>query len=359
MIDHETVQKLEAERLRRLRRATTRLLDEDNLDAAGKDIAWADTSARLISANSRAMRLRMGFFFACFCLLIVGLLWTLHVRETRVTVELIATHVRLGLAAPWAVEPALLTTRLFVNTIESLDGLDTAGRPGPYMLDIRADKAMTVGALSIDAGADVELDAAKGRLLFSIKDAPVAGRLFVEQAVATLENDGETIIYDHPLDYGSGPETIAFVTERTKGAPVGLDIGGMGAWRLMGLKADRLSLERQSGQDEARFESAIVSGTLTIAETKTSRELREFDYLVLDMLRECRRLDLHYNNQGIRLVFEGVVGDVRVGPKDYLESMSPRYLEYIFHHQLRTLFWGALIAVWTMLWRARSWFTNA
>jgi hypothetical protein len=57
--------------------------------------------------------------------------------------------------------------------------------------------------------------------------------------------------------------------------------------------------------------------------------------------------------QDVRVVFQGTVREVRLGPPGYAENLMPTYLEYFYFNQPLAFFWGAIVFFWGLLWGIR------
>jgi len=370
MIDKQTVDKLESERDQRIKSASDKLLAKDDLAGAEKDLTWVDTSSKLITFAHHAARIRWTIIFSMICLVFVGLLWTVHVRSTHITVELYTDNLALTLKQEWLSRLKFLADHVYINNLQEIGGHiqgTTAGdlkkpcnlklpvtlQPDqmPFGFDLQGAN-LEIDELKLGAAAELELTWADAMLKLFVKKKPMQGQLYLKQAALRLETDYED--FECRVNY-EPPETLTFKTIATIAQPALLEIATSDDWRLQRIQAQRIGFLRETKSASGKFESAIRSGQVEILDTKTKRTLREGDYLIIEKIKTCQRLEISKAKQGMKVLFEGEVSSVKIGPEGFHENITPRYLMFIYHHKLLMIFWGALLFVWGVLWRTRAW----
>ena len=358
MIDKETVKRLDSEREKRIKDASVKLLENSDLEGAKQDLAWAETSSKLIASTTLATRLKWSALFICLCLLIVGLLWTLHVRSTHISLDILTQNVSLTIHQDWSSKFKFLSDHIFINNIKKVSGLNPEIKLKPDEMSLSLElsgKDIMIDKLDISAPANIELRFENSALKFFIKKSQLRGDLFVKNAALVIETDDEPV--ERQLQFEI-PETIKFESVKTMAEPVYFEFRTKDNWRLRGMRVNQIGFLQETISASGRFESSVQAGKVILLDTKVTRKLREADYLIIKKIKECRRLEISKAEKGVKLLFEGSVGDVFVGPEGFYENITPRYLEYIYHHQLRVIFWGAILFIWGMLWRTRNWFSK-
>lgn len=383
MKNREILSRLDSERVRRIKAASLKLLDNDDLEGAERDLAWVETSSKVIVSIQKTERFVWLVAIGFFALLFVGLACTLSIFSTQVSFEVITESLTLTLDKDWSVRewskrnPDFAANQIFVNNVDMIRalGLDMDIRKqirqqeGELkIIDIRGQK-ISLNRLALMRNPSgvpqpaktapnelpqvVELRFQNDILELYAKESVLLAELFVEDAEITVEAGDATIVQTIASEV---PETINAETIRTHADPVWFKLAGRGDWRLKGFQVREIGFSEADSGGASDFKSAIRSGTVTILETGFSEELREEDRLDLKHVK-ARRLEISGAENGMRVFFEGTASDISAGPQGFEKNLSPTILEYFYHQKPLAIFWSTFVFLCGMLWRLRIMFS--
>lgn len=345
----ETIKRLHTERIRRLDGAVKKLLDEDDVEGAEKQLEWLETSAKLLSSAQHTNKRKWAVVIGIICLVIVGLAWTVRVFSTHVSLNVTTGNVVLSLRENWSSNHQFAADEIFIDNITVDSGkvstsLELKGLSGEKII---------VNQLQIRKGAQIELSVQGHQLTIFVKGAQLSGSVNVQKARKMIETDEgaeKPVIINAEI-----PETIAFRTARVGPVPVQLRITlhENEKWKLRGMQTQAIGFVEEFPPGSGNMESVISMGKLTLLETERKVTLSALDHLTLGKAKS-RRLELSKADNSVQVVFEGSVSNVLIGTGDFRENLTPTYLQYLYHQQGLKLFWGALVFLIGVVWRIRS-----
>lgn len=357
-IDRALIKALNLEYIRRSKQTARKLMEDEDLKGAKADLEWVEVASHIIAVAERGKRLRLSVMIAFVCLLIAGLAWTLRIRSTQLSFEVVTRNVSLTLSEDWSSRHQFTPNRVSINNVVKVSA------PGlilPRTSDTQEElttislegKKIIVDAISLLSGAKIELSSGDETLNLFVKDSPVSGELFVEKADIVIETEDDSIAIS--VDSGpEPPETIGFTTAKTGADPVWFELGrgGKNRW-LSGFKSREIGFLEENPPASGNFESVILSGTVRLPETGKAENLQIWDSLILKGV-QSRRVGFSNAKNGIHVLFEGTVSGILVGPQGFEKNLMPTYLEYIYHQQRLTFFWSVVVFLWGMLWSIRN-----
>lgn len=353
-MDRETIERLYSERTRRINEASEKLLEKDDQEGAEKDLAWADMASQVLASAHRSARLLWYVIITCACLLIVGLVWTMHISSTLISLEIASENVTMTLKGKWLSNYDFVSDKFFINNIRKIraPGLDIPKNPGQesVAIDLQG-KEITLNNLSLTENAEIEMTVKGNDLKFFVKGASLKGEFLVQNADLTLEMGMEM---EQEKIEKEIPEPISFETFRTAAEPVRFELASKEKWHLRGLQVSQIGFMEENPPGSGKFESAVRSGRFRLPETGFKDELREADRLILKKIKQSRRLEISKTEKGVKIFFEGSVAEILAGPKGFEKDLTPTWLEYLYHQKLVTIFWSAIVFLFGMLWRIRN-----
>jgi hypothetical protein len=360
---NDTTKRLAVERRQRLDDAARKLLDENDVEGANAALTWVETSSKVLSVARQVSRRRWAIGILAFCLIVLGLAWTLRMTWMHVTLDVSTQNVIMGLSDSWESGLVLQADRVIISRLAEVNapGLRLVAKMDPAQetmwLEIQkntlASEPLTLTGLTFHQPADLELSLRNGELWLFVKNSAISGIVSVRQAEMTVNIN--TIIEKRSIDLADDdpPETIHFTTANMGELPVQIRITTQDAWRLRGLQVESLGFVEEYPPGSGDFESVIQSGTVTILETDTEETLRLADTLRLKDPKS-RRLELSTSDEGIRVLFEGIASEILVGPQDFPDNLTPTVFEYVYHQQRLKAFWVALLFLFGLVWKIRN-----
>ena len=367
-MNNELRQHLEAKRDKEVQ-ATAQLLLADNTENA----ADIDIRVRHIEAYTKLLTVIgprpsrewiWAGIVALVCIAGASLLWSLHVRKTKITFHIQTEALEIMLGAPWSWSGNLpLETNLVrFEALTTLSGL-ALGTPienpkGDAWIEVRGGdaslKQLDLGSssvLAIERGSNGHLDCyvrgtvVKGRFIVWGESQLSVGEDTMA-AVRTLKTHrtGESI---------EVPETIEFRAQVDKAPPMRFQARPREPWILRNVPVQNLSFSQEFPGEpgERSFVSTILKGTLTLHDIAETLTLREQDRLSLTGV-QGRVVELRAEDS-INVIFEGTAEEILIGPPGGAQNRAPSYLEYFYHQKPLAFFWSAIIFLWGILWSVR------
>lgn len=346
-MNKETIKRLHTERARRLQGAVKKLLDDDDVKGAEKQLEWLETSAKLLSGAQHANTRKWTVVIGVICLVIVGLAWTVRVFSTQVSLEVTTGNVVLSLRENWSSNHQFAADEIFFDNIK----VDSGKVSTSLELKGLAGEKIIVNQLQIRKGAQIELSVQGHELTIFVKEAQLSGSVNAHKARMKMETDegsNEPVIINTEI-----PETITFTSASVGPVPVRLRITGNEKWKLRGMQTQAIAFVEEFPPGSGNMESVIRCGELTLPETNRKVTLSALDHLTLGTAKS-RRLELSKVKNSVQVTFEGSVSKILVGTEDFRENLTPTYLQYLYHQQGLKLFWGALVFLIGIVWRIRG-----
>jgi len=343
----ETIKRLHTERARRLQGAAQKLLDEDDVEGAGKQLAWLETSEKLLSGAQHTNKRKWAVIIGIICLVIVGLAWTVRVFSTHVSLEVKTGNVVLSIREDWSSYHQFTADEIFIDNVIVDSGKVTTSLE---LKGLKGEK-ITVNQLQIKKGAHIELSVKGHELTIFVKEALISGSVDAHKAQMKIETDegaDKPVIIDTEI-----PETITFRTARVGPVPVQFRITTHEKWRLRGMQTQAIAFVEEFPPGSGNMESVIRSGELTLPEIEGKVTLSALDHLTLGKAKS-RRLELLKAGNSVQVIFEGTVSKVLLGAEDFRDNLTPTYLQYLYHQQGLKLFWVALVFLIGVVWRIRG-----
>ena len=357
-MNRKTNKRLKAERARRMSEAARALLDTDNLGAAKENLAWIDASSQLMRSARQATQPKWTIVIGFCCVLVVALAGTLRFPYAHVSLEIESESVGLVLGEDWTFRRSLALDRVV------LDGISAISAPG-VNLEERIDSTeevavavlqgggVTLEELALQTGADVELGAKDNELQMFVKNSPVSGLLFVENAEIMIEigDQRRTVrIATQPED---PPENVSFTCKRAGAAPAMIKLNTQERWQFSDMRVKAISFLEEYPPGSGTFESAIQAGKVTVLETRSTENLVEGDLLILEGVKSWR-LRLSKTQNGVMASFEGSVSRVSTGPRGFEKNLKPTFLTYLYHQKPLAILWSAVAFLFVVIWRIRN-----
>jgi hypothetical protein len=121
--------------------------------------------------------------------------------------------------------------------------------------------------------------------------------------------------------------------------------------QLRRVPIDDLSLftETTHADQQLSFTSGITEGTMTLAATGGTLDLKAGDPLYLEGANGVV-LGLDIGPEGLQLWFDGEVRGVSLGTSGFRRNLKPTLLEYLYHQKKLGFFWGAVTFLWGLTW---------
>jgi len=360
-MNKELRQRLEAKRDELINEAGERLLTDAEADI-GKIVGHVETYSKLLAASKPPpSRERVwAVVVVVLCLSSAGLLWSLPVSSTRITLNLQSDAIELKLADIWSWSGDLqLDTNLMVfealSTIEGLLlGSSIESSNSNAWITVEGGQA-SLKKLGMNQHGVLRIErTGGGQIDFFLRAAKFRGQFIVLGSMyLSVGKEIGTASYEKHLEELTIPESIAFGANGDSVVPTRFKVRPHEPWVLWDLRVQDLRFSRETPAEPGAvaFVPSILQGTLTLLDVSETVALRAKDRLTLTGV-EGRVVELTAKD-GINLIFEGIAKKVQVGPKGFERNLAPTYLAYIYHQRQLAFFWGAVVFLWGVLWGVR------
>jgi len=356
-------QRLEKKRNDSLREAELQLQTGD-----GKDI---DPLLRQISLYNSVIsalpmnRLTEGLSAALvwlLCASAVGLAWRYHMPETRIilTAESEAANMDIAEAFEWGDQTSIRSTGATIDHMEMLK------LPGESSATTLRDDSWTDFSAS-----QIQLStlhrASGGEFSIELKDTDTG--IEIRSTKARFDGKftlwGDTRIssgkysksasrnYSLRLEF---PEPVRFRSPENSNVPGTLRfaLSEEESMVFYNLQVQGLRLSRQKSYEAGadKFVSSITGGTVQLSDISESVDLNAHEPLLLKGVKG-RISELRIGDV-IRIRFDGVVKEIFTGPEGFRTDLRPTVLQFIYHQQPLSFFFGAVTFLWGISWSARK-----
>jgi len=299
--------------------------------------------------------------------IIIITLWLVNVGEFNVKVEVQSDTVTVGTSGDWSQEENFTENRSASGRRIKVDHLNTIGGPAlakpvtdssrNARLEINSDNVQLT-KLKLQGKCQLKISSTVSGHQLSIRNGDVRAALNY-QGNTTLhikESGGQEQPYPLPLKpSGGAPGAIFFSSDASEAVPSTITIDRPLMWKLKDLQINWISFQREQSPSagSVSFESAIKGGMATVIDTQVSESLRPDDHLILEGLKNQKRLEIS-GGDGFNLLFEGSVSSIKSGPKGHERDLTPSWLDYLYHKQPMYLLYGAVLFLFGILLSVRK-----
>jgi hypothetical protein len=228
---------------------------------------------------------------------------------------------------------------------------------GRASFDVEATNGSTnIRRLTAQSGAAIFVDWAGESLVLAVSGAPSSVELNAKGSVKVAGHDNhgaewkpDAVDFDEvPADFGSNGMGSSVV-------PASMQIHPLSSIVLRGIPITEISFlqEELDAQQKPIAVSRIKSGSITLTDVASKFSLSTGDMLHLEDARGVVSV-LEIGASVIKLRFEGNVSGIVTGQGDFQHDWRPSVLDFLFHQQRIGFVWGAITALWGLLWSVRK-----
>jgi hypothetical protein len=353
--------RLAARREERITEVVRRLLDGDEASSVRPDLEEIDVYSRLIAARppSRKSHWTLPASVALICIVAAGILWSLKIPRTNVSMTVDTDSLSATLGKPWRTDDAFHSPLMHFERLSTIQapnlGLAIDQGAGDAWFELNGGQ-IDLQTLEIDKGAMVEFNADRDELEIYASGGRLTGRITVTGNVRVTAGPraGETSVNSpYQIDI---PETVEFAVNRPQSVPTQLTVHSPKPWSLGRLQATGLSFAREElkGAGERSLTSGLKSGTARFADTAWPvLDLREGDLLTMHPTKSAV-LEARGADGVIHMTVNGAVSGFRVGDSTTGMELAPSYLEYLYNKKSLAFFWSAIVFLWGFIWSVRN-----
>ncbi|MDH5232545.1 MAG: hypothetical protein OEY38_21000 [Gammaproteobacteria bacterium] len=119
------------------------------------------------------------------------------------------------------------------------------------------------------------------------------------------------------------------------------------------LKSLLFSREEPAGTN--KFRSAIISGKLTMPDTKQEFHFRELQPLEIEF-EHCDYFVVSSEEGRLKILFEGIATKIDGGHYRHRENLMPSWLYYFYHSNFVQMIWAAMLLIWGTIFGFRKYY---
>jgi hypothetical protein len=333
------------------------LLEENNPSAARKHLEWAQLANEVIKSERKPPHtLYLAGGFALLCLSLVGLSWSISKDSNPILLDVEVESFSFTLRHDWLGESLEINAdHLSVDNLRRVQAGGLGIDENFEFLEAEG-SALALQQLQLIAGAEVEVRGTPQKLSLFARNSTVEGSLQVRHAWLKLAGEENFTEQDIHLSSNALPPEFVRFSGRAEDrwhVPVRLDVDVAGSWRLARMQVENLRFSREDPPTSGHILPTIRSGRLQLPEVGREVTLYEADTLELSGARSAR-LIIEGGEKYVRVQFQGEVDRIRAGPEGFVKDHTPAWLEYFYHHKQLAFFWSALVFLWGLLWKLRS-----
>jgi hypothetical protein len=353
---------LAGRREERISAVVRRLLDGVEARDLQPELEEIDAYSRLLSMRPVEKENR-GWLWpagvALVCVVVAGILWSVKVPQTRVSMSVDTDSVTATLAKPWHIDDAFHSPLMHFERLSTINapnlGLAIDQGSGDAWFELNGGH-IDLQMLEVGKNGTVELFTDKDEVEIFSSGARLTGKITVTGKVNVTAGPraGETSVngsYDIEI-----PETVEFAVRRPQSVPSQLTVHSPEPWSLGRPQAATLSFAREEikGAGERVLTSGIKSGTARFNDTAWPvLEMREGDFLTMRPTQSAV-LDAKGHKGVVHMTVNGVVSGLRVGDATTRTELAPSYLEYLYNKKSLAFFWSAIVFLWGLIWSVRN-----
>jgi hypothetical protein len=330
-----------------------------------EDMKQLEAYERLLAALpcSRLSETYPAMLIAAVCLLAASVAWAVRVPTTKVHLTVKSTTVSLRLTAPlawqgrWPIGGSLIRLREFgkielppelgiSQQLTQRAWLDIAG--GTTQLTRLDIGQGTFVKLTCDESGHVDILTLNKSLSGQLD---IAGRPNISAGRAPNSNIKVTNAFFDP------PGTVTFYDPGRPANPSVFQASPLGTLQLLRVPVHELSLftEMTNAQQESFFASGIIEGAITVSDSGAVQELKPGDPLYLEGASGVISA-LEIRPGGLGLIFDGETHGLSLGAPGFERNLKPTLLEYLYHREKLSFFWGGVTFLWGLIWSGRKLF---
>lgn len=292
----------------------------------------------------------------CFCLAVVGILWSVHVSRTDVSLSLDTTSVRASLIEPWQFENVFRSSLMHFERLSAINapnlGISIEPDSGDAWLALEGGQ-IALQSLQVKPNALIEILNEDNAVDLYTSRAPLVGRVSVLGKVTVTAGPKYGVVTVHHSFDISIPETIDFSVDDPQDIPTQISVHDPAKWSLSRLPYSQISFTREevSGAAQRAVRSGITKGTIRFNDTSWPvLDVREGDLLRVNETASAR-IETRGESGVMHVALNGLVGNVTVGDSEASKDLAPSYLEYLYNRKSLVFVWTTIVFLWGLIWR--------
>lgn len=292
---------------------------------------------------------------ASLCIAVIGILWSVHVSRTDVSLSLDTTSVRTVLADAWRIENVFHSPQMHFERLASIAapnlGLSIDGSSDAW-LQLEGGQ-IVLQSLEFKDKAMLEIFTDENEINMFASRAPLSGTVSVMGKITVSAGPSAGNVSTHRSYQIDIPETIEFSVTEAQNVPTQLSIHSPNKWSFSKPRVSDISFvkEEVSGAGEHALASGVKSGTVRFNDTSwPTLDVREGDLLRVNRT-ESARLDAQGDGHTMHVTLNGLVGSLTVGDSETRRDLAPSYLEYMYNRKSLAFLWSGIVFLWGLVWR--------
>jgi hypothetical protein len=289
------------------------------------------------------------------CIAVIGILWSVHVPRTDVSLSLDTTSVRAVLTDSWRLEDAFHSPLMHFERLANIAapnlGISIEGSNDAWV-ELEGGQ-IVLQSLEFKDKAMLEIFADGNEIKMFASRAPFSGTVSVMGKITVSAGPSAGNVSTHRSYQIEIPETIEFSVTDPQNVPTQFSIHSPNKWSFSKPRVSDISFvkEEVSGAGERALTSGVKSGTARFKDTSwPTLDFREGDLLRVNRT-ESARLDAQGDGHSMHVTLNGLVGSLTVGDSETRKDLAPSYLEYMYNRKSLAFLWSGIVFLWGLVWR--------
>ena len=355
--------KLKQERDRRFSLALHAFSEENDIKNTKHHLEWIQVASQLISINTYANRnYYIPALITLAVILIVGLFWTFHLQSTDITIDLVCQEFEINIDKDWSSSNVLSSSDIFIKSLSRFYN-NAINTDIDYVFNQPSDihilgNKIKLSKLFFSNRSNITFSNNNYLLKMYVKNGIITGNLFFHDGGIIKKRNTIIKKIDKPFKQRR-PNSLIFETDKSKELPIECLFRYDEKWRFESIDIKKLSFLKERPPNSGKFESTIITGNIKVMQNNSSYNISNLDYLTINKIFETKRFSIIHAVNEIRIIFEGKVSGITIGPKKFQQNIMPSYLSYFYNQQKRSIFWVSLIIVIGFIFNHKEYFFDS
>ena len=326
--------------------------DQADNDAKA-DVEWIQLSNHFITQHINRLKSYWAIGIGIICLVIIGLVFTIHVRSTNVSIEILADGLTISFADGWQSQKTIIGGLFNIDKVTNVSSSlqpELFKSSHPSSIEFTG-KNIELKNIKVQKNAEIDIQCFKKELSFYIKKSNLSGKLSMRKGTVRIDETFDSL----NISSNRPKTTYTFHSNQahTVSDYIRLDIGNVRELELNDFAVNKLTFLVENPPGSGIFESTLQQGKIVLYDTRDEIDILEKENLLIEF-KDCQQTRLFLKDDKICIKFIGKVTKLMGGLKGFSKNYKPTYLEYFYNNQRLALFWSTLVFLFGIIWSIKN-----